>query len=248
MALRRPGPRPGNAGPLGVAVDAALRWREPATRAASRMIPGDVLWYVDTDAPVFALTFDDGPSQETTPGLLDVLARHRARATFFLIGERVQANPKLVSAIAAAGHEVANHLMRDQPSVLLPDAQFRGELAEVKALLAPYGAVRWFRPGSGWFTPRMVRSAAQQNLQAVLGTLVADHHGGPRDHRITRGLLAAIRPGAIVVLHEGTPQRRGVVQTTDELLTLLADRGLTAVTVSHLAAGRDVRRGGDSAG
>ena len=244
MPFGPPGPRRGDAGPLGVTIDAALRWREPATRALSRMIPGDVLWYVDTDAPVFALTFDDGPSEETTPGLLDVLARHRAHATFFLIGERVRAHPALVGALAAAGHEVGNHLLRDRPSVLLPDSHFQEELAEVNALLAPYGPVRWFRPGSGWFTPRMLRSAARLELRGVLGTLVAQHHGGPGDRRITRSLGSAIRPGAIVVLHEGTPQRRGVVQTTGELLTALADRGLTAVTVSQLVAGRHAGPGG----
>jgi peptidoglycan/xylan/chitin deacetylase (PgdA/CDA1 family) len=139
-----------------------------------------------------------------------------------------------VQAVTAAGHEVANHLMRDERSVLIPDQQFRRDLAEVSALLAPYGPVRWFRPGSGLFTPRMLRSAAQQNLHAVLGTLVAGHHGGLDDARIAGSLLAGIRPGSIVVLHEGTPQRRGVVQTTDELLAALTGRGLSAVTVSEL--------------
>ena len=218
------------------AVDAALRWREPATRAASRLVPGDVLWYVDTDAPAFALTFDDGPDPETTPGLLDVLARHGARATFFLLGERARAHPRLVAAVTAAGHEIANHLMRDEPSVSLPDPRFRRELAEASALLTPYGPVRWFRPGSGWFTPRMLRSAARQNLRPVLGTLAAAHRGGPRDGRIVRTLLVGIRPGSIVVLHEGTPQRRGVVPATDELLTALAGPGPAAVTVSELVA------------
>jgi peptidoglycan/xylan/chitin deacetylase (PgdA/CDA1 family) len=218
------------------AADAALRWREPATRAVTRLIPADVLWYVDTGAPVFALTFDDGPSPETTPGLLDVLARHRAHATFFLIGERARAHPELVAAITAAGHEIANHLMRDEPSVSLSGPRFRRELAEVSALLTPYGPVRWFRPGSGWFTPRMLRSAAQQNLRPVLGTLVAAHRGRPRDARIAGTLLAGIRPGSIVVLHEGTPHRRGVVPATDELLTALAGRGPAAVTVSELVA------------
>lgn len=223
-------------GPLGGAVGAALRWWEPTARAVSRIIPADVLWYVDTGAPAFALTFDDGPSPETTPGLLDVLARHDARATFFLVGERVRAYPQLVEAIIAGGHEVANHLMRDERSVLVPDDRFRRELAEVSALLTAYGPVRWFRPGSGWFTPRLLRSAAEQNLRAVLGTLVAGHDGGPRDGRIARTLLAGIRPGSIVVLHEGIPRRRGVVATTGELLAALANRGLAAVTVSELVA------------
>jgi len=217
----------------------ALRWREPAVRAASRLIPADVLWFVETEAPVFALTFDDGPSPETTPQLLDVLARHRAHATFFLIGERVRAHPRLVRAITAAGHEIANHLMRDERSALIPDHRFRRDLAETNALLTPYGPVRWFRPGSGWFTPRMLRSAAEQNLRAVLGTLVAAHHGRPDDDRIAADLLAGIRPGSIVVLHEGTPNRRGVARTTDELLTALAGRGPAAVTVSELAGPAD---------
>ena len=209
-------------------------WREPATRAVARLIPGDVLWYVDTADPVFALTFDDGPSPSSTPGLLSVLAKHGAKATFFLVGERVQAHPSLVADIIAAGHEIANHLMRDERSALIPDARFRRDLARTTELLTPHGPVRWFRPGSGVFTPRMLRSAAEQHLRAVLGTLVAANRGVPSDERIAKSLLPSLRPGSILVLHEGTPQRQGVVQTTDELLSSLTD--LTAVTVSDLVS------------
>jgi peptidoglycan/xylan/chitin deacetylase (PgdA/CDA1 family) len=146
----------------------------------------------------------------------------------------VRAYPELVAAISAAGHEVGNHLMRDEPSVRLSEQQFARELAEVTGLLEPYGPVRWFRPGSGWFTPRMLRSAAQQGMRAVLGTLAAANSGGRRDVRIGAGLLAGARPGSIVVLHEGTSERSGVARTADELLIGLAGRGLSAVTVSAL--------------
>jgi peptidoglycan-N-acetylglucosamine deacetylase len=214
------------------------RWGEPAARALSRLLPADVLCYVDTDARAFALTFDDGPHPNTTPELLDVLAHHGARATFFLIGERIRGNEPLVARIAAEGHELANHLMRDERSVLLPDLTFRRQLAEVTGLLTPYGAVRWVRPGSGWFTPRMLRSAAEQELRIVLGTMAAMHTGGVGDPLIADSMLAGIRPGSIVVLHEGTHQRRGVAATTDVLLTELTRRGLAAVTVSDLVAMR----------
>ncbi|GIF00423.1 polysaccharide deacetylase family protein [Paractinoplanes rishiriensis] len=210
-------------------------WQDPAVRAVARLIPGDVLWYVRTPEPVFALTFDDGPHPATTPGLLPVLARHGARATFFLIGSRVAAHPELVAAIAAAGHEIGNHLMRDEPSVRLSDARFRSDLAETNALLAPYGEVRWFRPGSGWFTPRMLRAAGEMGLRAVLGTVAAAHRGEPSDAQIASRIGATVRPGSIVVLHEGTEPRRGVVETVDQLLSALAGRGLAAVTVSDLA-------------
>jgi peptidoglycan/xylan/chitin deacetylase (PgdA/CDA1 family) len=213
-----------------------LPWREPAARALSRLLPADVLCYVDTDARVFALTFDDGPHPDTTPGLLDVLARHSARATFFLIGERVVGNEAIVSRIAAEGHEVANHLMRDERSALVPAARFRRELAQVTSLLGRYGPVRWVRPGSGWFTPRMLRAAGEHGLGMVLGTVVAMHAGIPGDQRITARLLADIRPGSIVVLHEGMTVRSGVVAATDELLAGLSRTGLAAVTVSELVA------------
>jgi peptidoglycan/xylan/chitin deacetylase (PgdA/CDA1 family) len=206
---------------------------DAAVRALTRLVPADVLWYVNTDQPVFALTFDDGPSPHTTPGLLEVLARHGGRATFFLIGERVAAHPELAAAIVAGGHEIGNHLMRDEPSVRLPDARFRADLARTGELLAPYGAVRWFRPGSGWLTPRMLRSAAAQGLRAVLGTLVAAHRGGPADAGIAGRFRAGVRRGSIVVLHEGTATRSGVVRTVDELLDGLE---LAAVTVSELAS------------
>ena len=100
-------------------------WREPAARALSRLLPVDVLCYVATEARQFALTFDDGPHPMTTPGLLDVLARHSARATFFLIGARVAGNETLVARIAAEGHELANHLMHDERSVLMAADRFR---------------------------------------------------------------------------------------------------------------------------
>jgi peptidoglycan-N-acetylglucosamine deacetylase len=67
--------------------------------------------------------------------------------------------------------------------------------------------------------------------------MVAGNTGGASDARIAPRLLAGIRPGSIVVLHEGNPERRGVVATTDELLGALAARGMRAVTVSDLAAG-----------
>ena len=209
-------------------------WREPAARAVFRLLPSEVLCYVDTAERAFALTFDDGPHPSTTPALLDVLAKHSARATFFLIGERVRGNEAILERIAADGHELANHLMRDERSVFLPAVRFRHELAHVKSLLGRYGPVHWVRPGSGWFTPAMLRAAGREEMRIVLGTVAAMHTGGPGDGRITAMLAGEIRPGSIVVLHEGTPTRRGVVATTDELLARLSAQGLSAVTISEL--------------
>jgi hypothetical protein len=82
----------------------------------------------------------------------------------------------------------------------------------------------------------MLRHAHALDLRAVLGTVVARHTGGPGDGRIAGHLLGGIRPGSIVVLHEGTRDRRGVAETTDHVLGELARDGLRAVTVSELVA------------
>jgi peptidoglycan/xylan/chitin deacetylase (PgdA/CDA1 family) len=222
-------------------IAAVVRWPEAPLRAVVRLLPVDVLWYVRTDARAFALTFDDGPHPGVTPLLLDVLARHGARATFFLVGERVLENEPIVARIAAEGHELANHLMRDEPSVLLSDLEFRRQLRCVTSLLEPYGEVRWFRPGSGWATPRMLRSAAQLDLRCVLGTVAVTNTGGHGDRRIARRLVRRISRGSIVVLHEGMSDRLGVVATTDALLAGLGRRGLAAVPVSELAAATATR-------
>ena len=142
----------------------------PVARLAGVLSGSRVVASVATRENHVALTIDDGPHPATTPELLRVLRSHGARATFFLIGERAQSPPDLVRRIAADGHEVANHLMHDQPSIRLPATEFRRQLAQVHELLAPFGDVVFFRPGSGWITRRMLRDAAAQGYTCALGT------------------------------------------------------------------------------
>jgi peptidoglycan/xylan/chitin deacetylase (PgdA/CDA1 family) len=194
-----------------------------------------VLFAVQTDEPLTALTFDDGPHPATTPALLDVLASHGAKATFFLIGERAATHPTLVEDIVAAGHELGNHLWSDRPSVLLPAETFRSEIARTGRELARHSTVRWWRPGSGMYTPSMVRDAGTQGYRGALGSpwLVATRYGGD-DQRRGRRLAGRAHPGAISVFHEGTPERTPVSRLTSGFLRRLAQRGLTAITLTDL--------------
>ena len=202
-----------------------------------RMLAPHVTCSVPSSTGAFALTFDDGPHPATTPGLLDVLDRHGATATFFLIGERARRHPELVAAIAARGHELGNHLMRDEPSIRLSDRQFRQQLADVTAMLERDGPVRWFRPGSGWFSPRMLRSARGLGLRCALGTVVVDHARSPDARRLERRLIRRVQAGSLVVLHEGQPERQGVIGSTDTVLTVLHRRGLRALSLSRAVHG-----------
>jgi peptidoglycan/xylan/chitin deacetylase (PgdA/CDA1 family) len=190
---------------------------------------------VATDRPAVALTIDDGPHPATTPALLDVLNRHDAHATFFLIGERAARHPALVRDIAAGGHQLGNHLWQDRPTVRLSPRETGRQMQHVDALLHQHGEVSVFRPGSGWFTPRMLRQGSGMGYRCVLGSpwlLATEYHADPEVQG--RRLAARAHPGAVAVLHEGTQARTSVAVVADAFLTALADRGSRAVTVRDL--------------
>lgn len=192
--------------------------------------------------PLVALTVDDGPHPSTTPALLEVLDRHAARATFFLIGERAARAPDLVRAIAAAGHELGNHLWQDQASVRLPPDEFRRQLEQVHRELEVHAPVSVFRPGHGWFTRRMLRDGADLGYRCVLGSpclLATEYPGDPAAQGRRLGRRA--HPGAIVVLHEGTESRRAAPVVADALLSVLTDRRLRAVSVREALVSRPPR-------
>src|SRR5688572_6077968 len=86
------------------------------------------LYRVPTHRLVVALTIDDGPDPMSTPLILDQLRRQGARATFFLIAERVPGREQLVRALVSEGHELGNHFMRDQPSIQLSSSAFESDL------------------------------------------------------------------------------------------------------------------------
>jgi peptidoglycan/xylan/chitin deacetylase (PgdA/CDA1 family) len=205
-----------------------------AARLAGRAFGVEVVVSRPRRGGLVALTIDDGPDPSTTPPLLDVLARHGARATFFVIGERAIAHPELLRRIAEGGHEFGNHLLRDEWSVRLPAADFDRQLAQLDDLLSRYGPVRFFRPGSGWFTPRMLRSAARHGYRCALGTpgLVASRYPDPGT--VAARMARRCPPGSVVVLHEGTAERAAVAEVTDRLLVDLAGRGLRAVPLAEV--------------
>lgn len=206
----------------------------PLGRALGPVLRGRVLFAVPTRTPCHALTVDDGPDPSTTPALLDVLARHGARATFFVLGERAERHPDLVARIVREGHELGNHTWRDEPSWALPPDAFRDSLRRTARTLAEHAPVRWFRPGSGWPTARHVALAEAEGLRCVLGSAVAITGAGAGTPGTARWLDAVVRRGTIVVLHEGRG-REAVADTADALLARTARRGLAAVTLSELA-------------
>ena len=194
----------------------------------------EAVYFVDTAAPLVALTIDDGPDPLTTPSILATLERHGARATFFLISDRARRHPDIVRRIIEGGHEIANHMTRDETSHKLAPTEFCRALHEADSVLSEFGALRWWRPGSGRFDERMVSSAERLGYETALGSIY------PYDGTIASApyaiwlILRRVEPGSVVVLHDGGARGRRTVAVLEEVLPRLGARGLQVVTLSEL--------------
>jgi peptidoglycan-N-acetylglucosamine deacetylase len=193
------------------------------------------LYRVRTGEPLVALTVDDGPDEHTTPRILRELRRHGARATFFLIGERVRGLEPLLRTIVGEGHELGNHFMYDRPAVLLEADELARDLRRTHASLAPFGKPRWARPGSGWYSGEMLATMAREGYRCALGSVYPYDATIPSSAFASRLILSNVRPGAIIVLHDGRARGWRTARTLRTVLPELRRRGYRVVTLSELA-------------
>jgi peptidoglycan/xylan/chitin deacetylase (PgdA/CDA1 family) len=200
----------------------------------ARSLSDRVITSVDTDQPIVALTIDDGPDPATSPAILDVLAEHQARATFFLISERVTGNEELVQRMVDEGHELANHMTREEPTIRLGNDGFAIELQAAHDVLSEFADAHWLRPGSGWFNEHMLLTAESQGYRVALGSVYPFDAAIPSSWFASEFILWRVRPGAVIVLHDHRGRGERTVNTLERVLPELAKRGYEVVTLSEL--------------
>jgi peptidoglycan/xylan/chitin deacetylase (PgdA/CDA1 family)/sulfur carrier protein ThiS len=188
-----------------------------------------------TSGPVVALTFDDGPSPVYTPRILAVLERLHVPATFFAIGYLAAAYPDIIRAELAAGMDVGNHTYNHPevpPFNQLP-ARLRNDELELSRddLQAAGASPALFRPPAGSNSPAVVASAERLSERVVLWSIdPGDWKPGMTSAAIARAVLGAVRPGSIVLLHDGGGNRRATVAALPAIVNGLRRRGLRLVT------------------
>ncbi|HEY0699310.1 MAG TPA: polysaccharide deacetylase family protein, partial [Micromonospora sp.] len=222
----------------------------PALPAPAEVTKGGPVLRLDQDKPVsrsmpartIALTFDDGPDPEWTPKVLDVLRRHKAHATFFVVGARVNEHPELVRRILAEGHEIGAHTFTHAD--LGAASPWRRDLELTLTRNAIAGATgrqpTLFRPpyssDPSALTARdveVLRAAAEVGHIAVL----ADRDTKDWKRPGAEAILTAARPaqagaGEIVLMHDGGGDRSQTVAALDRLLPELTAKGYRFTTVS----------------
>jgi peptidoglycan-N-acetylglucosamine deacetylase len=196
--------------------------------------------HVATCDPVAALTFDDGPHPAYTPCLLDILERHGARATFFMIGRQARQHPDIVRRAVQRGHAIANHT-QDHPLFLtLSGRDRRRQIRACAQSLAPYG-LPFFRPPKGHQSFWSRLDILLAGCQAVTWSMHAEDWLVHEATWIADRLEQQLRPGSIMLLHdaiwdpmvEGASNREPVLEAVDLLLQRTRDR-FRFITVPEL--------------
>ena len=195
-----------------------------------------ILWRIETERPLVALSFDDGPSPEHTARVLDILARHGARATFFLIGTRASAHPALVRRMREEGHETANHYLTSGSALGDSRAAFVDKLLRTEQILGRPADRKLFRPPGGLIWPSQLTELERRGYVCVLGSAYPYDPKHPPAAYIRWLVAKNLRPGAIVVLHDGIADPSRTIAALDGILEAGREKGLRFVGVGELLA------------
>lgn len=216
-----------------------------AFEVLARLFPG-IVWRVETRQPLAALSFDDGPDPRYTPSVLDALARHGARATFFLIGERAAAHPELVARIRREGHEIANHYDTTRSTLRHHAKAFEAHLTRAESVLGLADArLKLFRPPGGVAWPSQLAIARQLGYRCVLGSAYPYDPRRPPAAYIRWLVARNLASGVIVILHDAGGDRSNTIAALPGILEAGRNKGLRFVTVGELlAAGPSGARAG----
>jgi len=149
-----------------------------------------------------ALTFDDGPNDPYTGQLLDVLAQHQVKATFFMIGDNVRQRPDIVRAVQSAGHLIGNHTMTHPWLTFQSPAKVRQELGDCNAVLEDVlgQPVSYFRPPYGARRPDVLRAARELGLEPVMWNIMC---GDWKPTSTAAGIQTSIEEGLARNRHAG---------------------------------------------
>jgi len=190
-----------------------------------------------------ALTYDDGPNDLHTLKLLDVLAKHSVRATFFMIGRYVRKRPDIARAVAQAGHVIGNHTFTHPLLIFKSEAQTRTELLDCRSSLqdAIGEHSNLFRPPFGGRRPATLRIARELGLQTVMWNVTGYDWSAPPAAVIEKKVERQMRGGDVVLLHDGEHRALGAdraqtIIATDNLIRKYRDQGYEFVTVDEMLA------------
>ncbi len=201
---------------------------------------GTVISRGQTKENKVALTFDDGPDQNTTERILDVLDRHNARATFFVTGVNASKHPGLIMEIVRRGHEIGNHSLHHDPLIMLKG--YRRLCREVEDAQTVLGSMRIdtrvFRPPVGIVNPQLFPVLRRSGLLCVTFSCRPWDAGNLRMKNLAEKILKKVKADDIILLHDKLPHRPEdeslLFIEIEKILAGLTEKRLSIVPLSEL--------------
>ena len=198
--------------------------------------------HLNTDQRIVALTYDDGPNPPYTDRLLDILAKHDVKATFFLIGNRIEKHPDTVHRLIAEGHQIGNHTYTHPLLGFLPPFYVQKEIERTDNLLQRFNItdeVAFRAPVLTRFLP-VAWVLAKGNRAHISCNVWSWDWMTQNPDKITAAVLKKTRLGSIIVLHDGKAEnkdanRSGTVEATDKIITALKQDGYRFVRLSDVS-------------
>ena len=188
-----------------------------------------------------ALTYDDGPNDPHTLRLLEVLAKHNVRATFFLIGRYLEQRPDIAREVVQAGHCVGNHTFTHPLLIFKSDPELHEELTRCRGALqdAVGEDSNLFRPPFGGRRPGTLRVARGLGFQAIMWNVTGYDWNAPPAALIERKISNQMRGGDVILLHDGGHKHLGAdrsqtVLATDQIISRYKSEGYEFVTIPQM--------------
>lgn len=189
-----------------------------------------------TSEKIAAITFDDGPSLQSTPLILNILQSHGAHATFFVTGEHAALYPSLLKQTAQQGNEIGNHSWNHPHLVFHGSAFAKNQIQRTSDIIETEIGVKpkFFRPPYGQLHFGILRLAKESGLMTVLWSDTGFDWLKPGTATIVRNVLNHLKPGAIILLHDGGGDRHQTVEALSQILSAGKSQGYRFVTLSQL--------------
>lgn len=213
-----------------------------AAGSSGHRVPAVILRSSQSTHRVVALTFDDGPSSFTLQ-ILAILRRFHAVATFFVVGARAAGDPTALRDEIRYGDRIGNHTYAHVNLRLYSDAGVREQLELTQSIVraATHCRPRWFRPPYGAVDQRVAGVAASLGLHTVLWSVDPRDWTLPGVGAIESRVLSAVRPGSIVLLHDGGGYRGETVEALPVILRALRSEGYRFITLHDMFFPRQFR-------
>lgn len=202
---------------------------------------GRNFWRGPKDLPVLSLTFDDGPTEPSTSAILNILKKYQIKATFFVLGKKIELYPETLKKIAEEGQEIGNHGYSHQVGPIKSRSEIKAEIKRTEDLIFALTGKKpvLFRAPHGWKGPWLKKTVSEAGYELISWTSGVWDTDRPGRRKIIERSLKAFKNGAVLLFHDGrgleeNPDCSQLVEALPVIIEAALSQGYQLVTVSQL--------------